>query len=425
LKEYINLPYGRSTIRLEIPATSCEILSSRIKELNSEREGKEIVGDAMRNPIGGLVLKEISKGKRKATIIISDHTRPVPSKDILPHMLAEMRQGNPNMEITLLVATGSHRGTTLSELEEKLGKDIVLTEQIVVHDWILSECIDMGTLPSGAKLYVNKIAVETDLLVAEGFIEPHFFAGYSGGRKSVLPGVCSEKTVLENHCSAFIDSPYARTGILDMNPIHEDMIDAVRRVNLVYIVNVIIDKNKKTVAAFAGDGIAAHLAGCKYVERYCVVNAKPADIVISTNGGYPMDQNMYQCVKGMTAAEATAKEGAIIIMCVAMEDGAGGDNFYKALKECESPEVLYKKVQEIPQDETRQDQWEYQILARILMKHEVIVVSEEKNRKMILDMKMSFAHDIHSAIEMAQARKGKNANISIIPDGVSVVVKAQ
>jgi nickel-dependent lactate racemase len=406
-----------------LPVGTYSILQSRIEELRSDKSGIEIVREAMRNPWGGKTLKELAEGKKNATIILSDHTRPVPSKDIIPLMLQEMRHGNPNIEITLLVATGSHRGTTVEELTEKLGEDIVRSEQIVIHDCLSEDNVEVGVLPSGAKFMVNRVAVETELLVSEGFIEPHFFAGFSGGRKSVFPGVCARKTVLGNHCSAFIDHPCSRTGILDGNPIHQDMVYAARKINLSYIVNVVIDKDKKTVAAFAGDMETAHEKGCEFLSKYCTVQAKPADIVITTNGGAPMDQNVYQSVKGLTAAEASAKEDAILIMCAALADGTGGDDFYRALKECESPAALYREIQKIPQDETKQDQWEYQILARILIKHQVIFVTEKENQKIIEDMKMIYAPNIETALKLAQGIKGEKASLTIIPDGVSVVVR--
>jgi nickel-dependent lactate racemase len=423
VNDTIKLPYGKTGISLELPVGTYSILQSRIEELRSDKSGIEIVREAMRNPWGGKTLKELAEGKKNATIILSDHTRPVPSKDIIPLMLQEMRYGNPNIEITLLVATGSHRGTTVEELTEKLGEDIVRSEQIVIHDCLSEDNVEVGVLPSGAKFMVNRVAVETELLVSEGFIEPHFFAGFSGGRKSVFPGVCARKTVLGNHCSAFIDHPCSRTGILDGNPIHQDMVYAARKINLSYIVNVVIDKDKKTVAAFAGDMETAHEKGCEFLSKYCTVQAKPADIVITTNGGAPMDQNVYQSVKGLTAAEASAKEDAILIMCAALADGTGGDDFYRALKECESPAALYREIQKIPQDETKQDQWEYQILARILIKHQVIFVTEKENQKIIEDMKMIYAPNIETALKLAQSIKGEKASLTIIPDGVSVVVR--
>ena len=270
----------------------------------------------------------------------------------------------------------------------------------------------------------NKVAAEADLLVSEGFIETHFFAGFSGGRKSVLPGVSSKVTVLGNHCSAFIDSPYSRTGILENNPIHKDMVAASRMANQRYIVNVVIDADKKVVHAVAGDAIEAHEAGCRFLERYCQVTPKrAADIAIATNGGYPLDQNMYQSVKGMTAAEAAAKDDGIIIMVSNCGDGHGGEGFYEALKNCSGPADLMGEILKVPQDKTKPDQWEYQIQCRILMRHKVIYVMCEQYRTMAQEMGFQVAADVNEALEMALQEKGRNAHIAVIPDGVSVMVK--
>ena len=172
-------------------------------------------------------------------------------------------------------------------------------ERIVIHDSRdAASNVKIGVLPSGADCVIDRLAVETDLLVAEGFIEPHFFAGFSGGRKSVLPGVCDQVTVLGNHCSKFIASPFARTGVLDGNPLHGDMLAAAQMAKLAYIVNVVIDEDKRVPAAFAGDPVKAHRRGCDLLLGYCQVKPRQrGDIVISSNGGYPLDQNIYQTVR--------------------------------------------------------------------------------------------------------------------------------
>ena len=420
----IDLPYGHTTIPFD--ETNTTVLRSRIDELSSDRAGTDLVKEAMARPIGSKPLSELAKGKRTCTVIISDHTRPVPSRDILPSMLKELRQGNPEIEITLLVATGFHRGTTTQELIAKLGEQIASNETIVVHDCADAAAnVKIGVLPSGAPLVIDRIAAETDLLVSEGFIEPHFFAGFSGGRKSVLPGVCDRVTVLGNHCSKFIDSPFARTGILDGNPIHADMIAAARLAKLSYCVNVIIDEAKQTVAAFAGDPIESHAAGCAFLRPYCEVTAEPSDIVITTNGGAPLDQNVYQCVKGLTAAEAAAKDGAILIICAECADGTGGDGFYHSLADCERPAALYDSFMATPQDETIPDQWESQILARILMRHRVIFVTRPEMERTVRDMKMDYAPSLEDALNMARESKGASASVSAIPNGISVIVKTK
>lgn len=417
----ITIPFGRQ--HLLCPVVPDGVITSRIDQLSSEKTGLQLVQEAMQHPIGSPSLSLLAAGKKNCTIIVSDHTRPVPSRDILPPMLQALREGNPDIAITLLVATGFHRPTTTPELEEKLGPDIAYREKIVVHDaFDPQRNVSIGYLPSGAPLVIDRAAVETELLIAEGFIEPHFFAGFSGGRKSVLPGVCDKTTVLGNHCGQFIGSPYARTGILEGNPLHTDMIAAAEMANLKFIVNVIIDENKQTVAAFAGDFRKAHEAGVAFLRPYCEVAAIPGDIVITSNGGAPLDQNVYQSVKGLTAAEASAKEGAVLIMCAELADGTGGEGFYTSLRDCESPASHFAQCMATPQAETIPDQWESQILARILMKHRVIFVSRPEMERTLLEMKLEYAPDLETAIAMARQDKGEDAFITVIPNGISVTV---
>lgn len=416
----VHIPYGKSFI--EFDEQGANTLTSRIGELKAEGGGSDIVRRAMEKPIDSPRLCELARGKKNCVIIISDHTRPVPSRDILPNMLRELRAGNQDIDVTLLVATGFHRPTSGEELEAKLGREIMDACRIVVHDCREEAAnVQLGILPSGAPLVIDRIAAEAELLIAEGFIEPHFFAGFSGGRKSVLPGVSDQVTVLGNHCSRFIDSPCSRTGILDGNPIHADMIAAAEMAKLAYIVNVVIDEDKKTVAAFAGNFLTAHRRGCDFLLGYCQVKPRWADIVISSNGGAPLDQNLYQCVKGMTAAEATCNEGGVIIMCAECADGHGGEGFYESLKNCESAAALYDAFMATPQDKTVPDQWESQILARILMYHPVIFVSQPEMKGMIEDMKMIYAPSLEAALALAHGM-GKHS-LTVIPNGISVIVR--
>jgi nickel-dependent lactate racemase len=419
------IPFGAGFQTLALPeGASAEVLSSALHALAPEEAEESLVRHAMEHPVGSPGLRELARGRRTATIIISDHTRPVPSRAILPPMLEELRQGSPDMEITLLVATGFHRGSTEAELRAKLGDELYGRERIVVHDCRNSASnVELGVLPSGARLVIDRLAAGTDLLLAEGFIEPHFFAGFSGGRKSVLPGVCDEVTVLGNHCSAFIDSPNARAGRLEGNPLHIDMAAAARMAKLAFIVNVILNGEKRAVRAFAGDPFAAHEAGCEELDRYCRVKPeKPGDIVISSNGGYPLDQNVYQAVKGLSACEAAAADGAVLILCASCCDGAGGEGFYRALRDCRSAGELLARVRRVPQDKTEPDQWEYQILARILSRYRVIFVADPSAEGIIRDMKMGYAPDLESAYRAAVGLKGPSAHTVVIPDGVAVAV---
>ncbi len=423
----VKFPYGRETLSLNIPDDRyAGTLVSRMHDYVAPKRPEELVKDAMADPIGTPRLSVMAEGRKKVVLIASDHTRPVPSKCIVPQMLAEIREGNPDADITILISTGCHRETTKEELVNKFGPEIVANEKIVIHDCDdAANLVCLGRLPSGGELIINRLAAEADLLVAEGFIEPHFFAGFSGGRKSILPGIASRKTVLYNHNGQFIDSPRARTGIVDGNPIHNDMLYAARAARLAYVVNVVINADKQAIFAVAGDVDLAHRVGREFLASQCQVPVTPSDIVITTNGGYPLDQNIYQAVKGMTAAEATVREGGVIIMLARSNDGHGGRVFYETFRDEKNLQRMMKKFVETPPDETIIDQWESQIFARILMRATVVYVSDAPD-DMVTDMHMIPAHSLEEALrkadEILAARGVVNGSVLAIPDGVSVMV---
>ena len=420
----VRFPYGKEYLTYDFSTENfLGTLTSALHGYTPLLRGEALVRSAMADPIGSPSLYELAKGKRNVVLIASDHTRPVPSKVIIPPMLEEIRAASPHAQITILIATGCHRNTTEAELVAKFGEEIVRRERIVIHDAGCDEnLVYLGTLPSGGALRINRLAAEADLLVAEGFIEPHFFAGYSGGRKSVLPGIAARETVLANHCSEFIAHPQARTGVLEGNPVHQDMLWAARRAGLAYIVNVVIDEKKEAIYAVAGDVEQAHLAGCAFLSRLCRVAPRYADIVISTNGGYPLDQNVYQSVKGMTAAEATVRQGGVIIMLSKANDGHGGEAFYHQL--ADEPDVGKTMAQFLSRgrNETVPDQWQTQILLRVLSRASVIFVSEA-DPDMIRAMHMTPAKDLDEAMVLAKGMLNIDApTVTVIPDGVAVMV---
>ncbi len=424
----VQFPYGKDYLKFQVPEERyIGTLVSRMHHYVSEQNETELVRAALEHPIGTPRLREMSRGKDKIVIIASDHTRPVPSKIIAPLLLAEIREGNPDADITFLISTGCHRCTSEEELVDKFGSEIVRNEKIYIHDCDdESMLVNVGTLPSGGELILNRLAMEADLLIAEGFIEPHFFAGFSGGRKSVLPGVAARKTVLYNHNAAFIDAPGSRTGVLENNPIHEDMLYAAQAAHLDFICNVVINSEKKVICAVAGDAELAHAKGREFLCSQCMVERIPSDIVITTNGGYPLDQNIYQAVKGMTAAEATVNPGGVIIMLAKSNDGHGGESFYKTFRENKDLDQLMKTFLETPPDKTIIDQWQSQIFARVLLKASVIFVSDAPD-DMVEDLHMIPAHSLEAAVQKAdRLLEGKgihNAGILAIPDGVSVIVR--
>ena len=418
----IRFPYGKTHLSYDFEKVN--VLTSSIEDYDPRMSEGALVEAAMAAPEGGVTLRELAKGKQKVVLIASDHTRPVPSRVIVPPMLRQIREGNPDADITILISTGCHRETTKEELVAKFGPEIVAGEKIVIHDCDDREnLVNIGTLPSGGQCLINRLAVEADLLVAEGFIEPHFFAGFSGGRKSVLPGVAGRETVLANHCSEFIAHPKSRTGILEGNPIHTDMLWAAKKVNLRYIVNVVLNGEKQVIYAVAGDLEKAHKKGTDFLFGLCGAETSLADIVISTNGGYPLDQNVYQAVKGMTAAEAAVKEGGVIIMLAESGDGIGGDHFYRQLADEPDINITMDLFLNRGRNETVPDQWQTQIFIRVLQQAKVIYVSQVESET-VKKLHMIPASNLEEAMEKAKQLIGKeNPTITAIPDGVAVMVK--
>jgi nickel-dependent lactate racemase len=421
-----SIPYARTFLTFEVPGRNlAAVLESRVNSFESVMDERLSVAHALDHPVKSAPIETLVQGKKTAVVVTSDHTRPVPSRITLPVLLDRLRSANPSLDIRILVSTGYHRAMTKDEICDKFGQGIVEHERILIHDSRdRSSLVHLGKLPSGGALWLNRAVVETDLLAAEGFIEPHFFAGFSGGRKSILPGVAGYQTVMANHNAAFIASPFSRTGVLEGNPIHRDMLFAADKVNLAFILNVVLNMRKRVIRAFAGHREKAHEAGCGFLRELAAVSPVPGltEIVVTSNGGYPLDQNVYQAVKGMTAAEAACKPGGVIIMVAACNDGHGGQSFFENLTGASRPREILDRVADIPMEKTVPDQWEFQILARILDRFTVIVVTDQCDPGMIRAMHMEHAFTPGEALARAFEMKGKDARVTVIPDGVSVIV---
>src|SRR5271165_3499648 len=276
------LPYDKKKVTVEIPEQNfVGSLVSRVESYEPGKSPQELVEASLDHPIGSSRLEDLVKGKKNIVIISSDHTRPVPSKIITPILLRRIRSAQPDADIKILVATGFHRPSTREELIDKYGQEIVDREQIVMHvSTDDSSMKKVGTLPSGGECIVNRLAADADLVISQGFIEPHLFAGYSGGRKSVLPGIASYKTIMANHCAEFINSPNARPGNLKGNPIHEDMLYAAKAAGLRFIVNVVLNGDRHIIASFAGGLEPAHEKGCEFIASLAAVKKIPCDITV-------------------------------------------------------------------------------------------------------------------------------------------------
>lgn len=418
----IPIPYYTSTLNLHVDEENLKaVLTAKMHGFHAEKSQEQLVLDALEHPVGSPRLRELAKDKQKIVIVTSDHTRAVPSKITLPLLLKEIRSGNPQADITILIATGLHRPTTEDEQRRMFGDEIVGHEKIAINNAFDPEqFVELCTLPSGAVFQVNKLAAQCDLLVTEGFVEPHFFAGFSGGRKSILPGVCSERTVNENHSYKAVSHPRSNSGMLKDNPIHADMLCAAKAVNVQFIFNVALDGEKKIVAAWAGNLEKAHEAGVAFIRQWSQCPVVTGDIVVTSNGGYPLDQNLYQSPKAMATAEACAGEDGVIIMCCSCCDGMGGAHFGEILQRG-TPDEIDRYLSEIPPQKTIPEQWCAQVCVRVLRRHQVILVTTFLDHDEVRRANMIPASTPDEALEIAYRLKGEHASVVVIPDGVSVL----
>lgn len=422
MQRTIPIPYYTSTLALHVEEENLKaVLTAKMHGFHAEKSQEQLVLDALEHPVGSPRLRTLAEGKRNIVIVTSDHTRAVPSKITLPLLLKEIRSGNPDADITILIATGLHRPTTEEEQRRMFGDAIVDHEKIAINNAFAPEqFVELCTLPSGAVFQVNRLAAECDLLVTEGFVEPHFFAGFSGGRKSILPGICSERTVNENHSYKAVSHPRSNSGMLKDNPIHADMLCAAKAVNVQFIFNVALDGEKKIVAAWAGDLEKAHEAGVAFIRQWSQCPVVTGDIVITSNGGYPLDQNLYQSPKAMATAEACAGEDGVIIMCCSCCDGMGGAHFGQLIQRG-TPDEIDRYLSSIPPEKTIPEQWCTQVCVRVLRKHPVILVTTFLSHDEVRKANMIPASTPDEALEIAYRLKGEQASVVVIPDGVSVL----
>lgn len=418
----VDIPYHKGTMPLHVEESNLKAVITALAPESAGKGESELVRDALETPIGSPPLRELAAGKKKILLITSDHTRAMPSRITLPLLLDEIRRGAPGAQIDIIIATGSHRSTTVEEQRAMFGDEIVDNESIYVHDCASDEDMrQVCALPSGAVFRVNHMAIECDLLAAEGFIEPHFFAGFSGGRKSVMPGIASIETINVNHSFKALSSPYAAAGVLDSNPVNLDMEAAARAVNLAFILNVALDADKKIIAAFAGDMETAHRAGCEFVSSFSTRPAVRGDIVVTGNGGYPLDQNLYQASKAASTAAMCAGEDGVIILLSGCADGFGGEHFQELMLSG-TVEEIEEKLSNIPPEETIPEQWVSQIFLGVMRKHRVILVTSNIDPELVKKANFIPAATADEALGIAFSIKGKDARVVVIPDGVSVVI---
>lgn len=412
--------YGKSKVTIDIPEdTMC--IEKKLMETIQDVQGD--VRRALEAPISSRPLVEIARGKKHAVIVVSDHTRPVPNAQILPPILSALDKAGVD-DITILVATGIHAPMTKEAHEEILGVDMVAKYRVINHNALnMDEMAYLGKTPElGIPVYVNRLYMQADLKILTGLIEPHFMAGYSGGRKSVCPGICAFETVKYMHAPSILESPYATNGEIERNPFHQQAMWVAETAGVDFILNVVLDDQKRVSGVFAGDLKLAHAKGTEMVRRTSMIPvSQKVDLVVTSNGGYPLDRNYYQTVKGLVSAAEILEEGGRILMVSRCSDGLGSIPF------CEGLELLKKigdwdayicHISDMAHYQI--DQWEVEELVKVLRKAKIFLYSELSHDQ----TQLGFAQKVSSleqAQQMIEEAAIQGEKIAAIPEGPYVV----
>lgn len=412
----IELAYGREGLFVDLP-DNVEILKPKFNPGLLD-EGATIK-HALRNPLGSLPLSDLVKTNDHVVIVHTDITRATPNDRILPILINELLEsGILKEDILLLNGLGTHRSQTEAELRSLLGDDIVDNFRCIQHDCHDDTVlVSLGNTSLGHPVRISRHYLEADVRILTGFIEPHFFAGFSGGPKAVLPSLAGAESVFTNHGYKMISNPKASWGITAGNPIWEEMCEVALRTNPTFLLNVSLNTNKEITSVFAGDMIAAHTQGCTYVKDNAMVGVEePYDIVITTNSGYPLDQNLYQSVKGLSAANQITRQGGSIIIATACEDGLPNHGEYAALlEEGGSPQGVIELVSQ--EGYSAQDQWQVQVQSQIQQKADVYVFSEGLTLDQVERALFKPCKSIENTIEDLLKKYKPAPRVCVIPEG--------
>jgi nickel-dependent lactate racemase len=417
---WIEMPYGDHKLGLNL----ADIYDVSVIEpvfVPAIPDAKVGIRAALRNPVKTIGLADRVCPTDQVGIIFSDITRPAPNRVMLPEILAELAF-MPKKNITLFNALGTHRKNTHEELCYMLGEQIVRDYRIVQNEaFVRSTQVFLGKTKSGNEIRINRELMECNLKVLTGFIEPHFFAGFSGGGKAIMPGMAGLETILGNHNAELIAHPRARWGITEGNPIFEEIEEIAEMAGNLFLVNVTLNKHKEITGVFCGDLWEAHAQGCAYVKEKAMVPVEdPFDIVITTNSGYPLDLNLYQSVKGMSAAAGIVKQSGTIIIATECRDGIPEHGMYRSLLgSYETPGELLEGIQTFP--ENRHDQWQAQIQALIQLKANVYVYSDGLTEAQIRSMMLEPVRDIEGLVKAQVGEIGRAARICVLPEGPQTI----
>lgn len=420
----IELAYGREGLTVDIPDKNI-VKILRMRDLPALPDPLEETRRKIESPTGSASLAEIAAGKKSACIVISDITRPVPNRIILPPILETLENaGIPRDAITILNGTGIHRPNEGAELVELLGPDIPKKYRIVNHmGRDLASHVNMGETPVfKAPVYIDKRYTEAELRIVTGLIEPHLMAGFSGGRKAIMPGICAFETVKVLHGYEAMSNERAIEGVIDGNPVHEEILYVAKLARVDFMVNVTLNEKRAITGVFAGGLEAAHDEGVAFMRTQCgdMVD-EPVDAVVTTSAGYPLDLTFYQTVKGMTAAQWVLKDGGVMIIASKLAEGIGSPEFTRLMLETETVEGFVESIK----DPSRLvlDQWQFQKFCQVLAGKEVWLYSDGIDKATQAKLFVTPLESVEAGIARILERFGDNARIAVIPEGPYVLAQ--
>jgi nickel-dependent lactate racemase len=412
----VDLPFGREMLPVEVPDNATVLLPSDVRPL-ADQEGS--VRAALWSPLAGPPLRDRVRAGQNVAIVISDITRPVPNQLLLEPIFAELAAaGVEDSDVTIVNGTGLHRVNSDDELVEMLGPDIPKRYRIVQHvARDRSTLVEVGR-SKGVPVELCRDYVEADMRIVVGFVEPHLFAGYSGGAKGVMPGVAGADTVMSNHGAPNLAHRQASWCITDGNPVFEEMRSIVRLCPPQFLLNVTIDTERRLTGVFAGDLDEAHAAAVEHAARqYQKTLSHPYDVVVVTNMGYPPDTTLYQSVKGMSVAGQGVRDGGAILLVAGCEEGIGSRDFEEGLRAADSPRALLQRI--LHTEEPRHDQWQIQCQAMVQTKARVLLHSKltpEQTRAAHLEYAADPSQAVRNLVAEAQAR-GREGSVLVLPYG--------
>ncbi len=419
----VHLEYGRAGLEVELPDRNV-VGCLQYRSAEPLADADAAVREVLAKPTGTPSLADLARGRRDACVVISDVTRPVPNQAILPPILETLEAaGIPRQKILILIATGMHRPNVGEELVEMIGPFIAENYRVENHHGpIRDEHTHLGETTRGTPVWIDSRYVEADLKITTGLIEPHFMAGFSGGRKLICPGLAALETVKIWHGPDFLEHPNAKNGCLDGNPVHEENTEIARMAGCDFIVNVVIDAKRRILRVVAGDMVAAHLEGVAYARGPVTATLpEPVDIVVTSSAGYPLDTTFYQCVKGMVAAMPIVKPGGTIILAASLSEGIGSPEFQKVFSDHPTLDGFMEKI--LAKSYFVMDQWQVEELAKAKRHAKVKVVSDGLPAETLRRLHVEPAETVESAVAESLKEYGDDATIAVIPKGPYVLAE--